>query len=312
MRICYLVQNHLAPPAARRLAGTIRRSQPGARLLVVHDQLAGHATADELRRALDPLGADVLPVRERPQRGYFSLLEPYLLGLEWLADRGVAYDWIVHLSAQDYPTRPLQSFEDRLATSGYDGFLRFWNALDRETPWGRPRQGFHRYFYQYRDAPRWTAPALRLLRSLNGVQPWMHVHLVYGPRLGLRRLRRPPPFGPSLKCYAGTQWTTLSRACAEHVLEQVRGDSPLIRWFRRTVCPDEAVIPTLLVNAGRFRLCDDDLRYADFTGSKKSGSPRVLTLDDLPAITGGTHYFARKFDAGRDEAVLDRLDEIVG
>lgn len=309
MRICYLVQNHLAPPAARRLVGTIRRSQPDALFVVVHDQLAGHATAGELRRALGDLGVDVLPVHERPRRGYFSLLEPYLLGLEWLAQRGVAYDWIVYLSAQDYPTRPLKSFENLLATSGYDGFLRFWNALDRETPWGRPRQGYHRYFYQYQEAPRWTAPTLRLLRSLNGVQPWMHVHLVYGPRVGLRR---PSPFGPALQCYAGTQWTTLSRACAEHVLDQMRGDSPLIRWFRRTVCPDEAVVQTLLINGGRFRLCDDDLRYADFTGSKKSGSPRVLTVDDLPAITGGSHYFARKFDPDRDGAVLDRLDGMVG
>lgn len=308
MRICYLVQNHLAPAAARRLVGTIRRSQPDALFLVVHDPFAGHATAEEVRRALAPTGAEVLAARERPRRGYFSLLEPYLLGLEWLAGRGAPYDWVVYLSAQDYPVRPLASFASLLATSGCDAFLRSWNALDRETPWGRPRQGLHRYFYQYRDAPPWTRPALRLLRALNGVQPWMHVHLVYGPRVGLRR---PSPFGPGLACYAGTQWSTLSRACAEHVVEQVRADAPLIRWFRRTVCPDEAVVQTLLVNAQRFRLRNDDLRYADFTGSR-SGSPRVLTVADLPAITAGPWYFARKFDPSGEGEVLDRLDEIIG
>jgi hypothetical protein len=309
VRICYFVQNHLAPPAVRRLVGTIRRSQPDALFLVAHDQLAGHASTGELRQALEPLGADVFPIQERAQRGYFSVLQPYLSALEWLADRGVAYDWIVYLSAQDYPVRPLKSFEDLLATSGYDGFLRSWNALGTNTPWGRPRQGFHRYFYQYRDAPAWSRPGLRLLRSLNGVQPWMHIHLVYGQRVGIRR---PAPFRPGLECHAGTQWSTLSRACAEHVLEQVRGGSPVVEWLRRTICPDEALIQTLLVNSGRFRLCNDDLRYADFAGSKKSGSPRVLTVRDLSAVTSGSHYFARKFDAGQDGVVLDRLDEVVG
>ena len=306
MRICYFIQNHLAPPQIRRLIETLRRSQPDCFILVGHDGFAGHCTADELRRTLE---VDVFAFREPGRRGYFSLVQPYFDAVEWLSERGVAYDWLVYLSAQDYPVRPLKEFETLLATSGCDGFLRYWEACAPENPWGRPRQGVRRYLYQYREAPGWTAPALRVLRSLNGVQSLVHVHLVYGSRVGLRS--RKAPFGGDLTCYAGTQWTTLRRACAEHAVERARAEPELLRWFHGTVCPDEAVVQTLLVNSRRFELRDDDLRYADFTGSR-DGRPRTLAADDLAAITGGSHYFARKFDLHRDARVLDLLDARIG
>ncbi|HSG39602.1 MAG TPA: N-acetylglucosaminyltransferase, partial [Thermoanaerobaculia bacterium] len=84
-----------------------------------------------------------------------------------------------------------------------------------------------------------------------------------------------------------------------------------MQWFRHTICPDEAVVQTLLLNSGRFKFSNDDLRYTDFTGSR-NGRPRTLSADDLPAITGGACYFARKFDLHRDTRVLDLLDDRIG
>lgn len=307
MRICYFIQNHLGPAQASRLIQTIRRSQPGSFVLVGHDQFAGHCGADELRRALD---VDVLEAREPARRGYLSLLLPYFDAVEWLMDRGIEYDWIVYLSAQDYPTQPLQRLETFLATTRHDGFLRSWEAADPvNNPWGRRRQGRIRYYYQYADAPAWMAPALRFVRWTNRIQNLTHIHLTYGPRVGLRR--RPSPWDRGLTCYVGSQWTMLRRACAEYVLERVRSDGELMRWFGGTICADEAVVQTLLLNSGRFNLCNDDLRFVDFTGSR-DGRPRTLTADDLPVITGGAYYFARKFDPQNDPRVLDLLDERLG
>lgn len=306
MRICYFIQNHLAPPQVQRLIQTIRRSQPDSFILVGHDGFAGHCTAQELSRALD---VDVFESREPAKRGYFSLLGPYFEAVEWLSDHGIDYDWIVYLSAQDYPTQPLRSFEEMLAASEYDGFLRFWDACAPVNPWGRRRQGKIRYHFQYSDAPGWIAPALRLVRWSNRIQSLMHIHLVYGTRIGLSLEK--PPFGPSVTCYAGSQWTTLRRSCAEYVTEQVRREVELVRWFRRTICPCEALVQTVLLNSGRFELRNDDLHYVDFTGST-NGRPRTLTEADVPVITSGSSYFARKFDPQRDTRVLDLLDSRIG
>ena len=306
MRVCYFIQNHLGPSQVRRLVATLQRACPESFILVGHDGFAGSCSASELRQAL---GVDVFAFREPAKRGYFSLIEPYFDAVDWLSREGIAYDWLVYLSAQDYPTRPLGSFEDLLATTEYDGFLRFWDAADPVNPWGRRRQGIVRYFYQYFDAPAWARPALPLLRAANGLQPLVHCHLTYGPRIGVRRRRQ--PFDEAVRCFAGKQWTVLRRACTEYLAERLRGEDRLIQWFRRTVCPDEAVVQTLLVNSGRFRLANDDLRYMDMSGSK-DGRPRTLTAQDLPLLTSGPYYFARKFDAGGDGEVLDLLDARIG
>ena len=301
MRVAYLVQNHRGPRQAKRLIAALRRGGD-ARILLCHDEHAGHCSARSLARVL---GVEVLPIRRPARRGYLSVLEPYFLGVRHLAASGADYDWLVYLSAQDYPIRPIAELERLLAATPFDGFLRYWRALDAGNPWGRSVQGERRYFHQYVDAPRWTLPALRLLRALNGVQGFLHFHLVYGPRVGWRKSR--PPFHAGFPCWAGLQWTVLRRAAAEAATEGFFADPRLVAWFERTICPDEAVVQTVLLNSGRFRLCDDDLRYESFAGSR-DGHPHLLSRADLPLLLASGKYFARKFDLYHDEGVLYLLD----
>ena len=304
MRVCYFIQNHLGPGQVDRLIRAIRRDSPDALVLVGHDPHAGHCTTDGMRAALPD--AEVFEVAGRPRRGFYSLLEPWFEAVEWLERHEREYDWLVYLSAQDYPTQPIRRFEQMLADTPFDGFLRYWDASIAESPWGRRKQGIYRYFFQYYDAPEPLHHLLPLARRLNRFVRFMHTHLVFGPRVGFRV--RSSPFKEDFVCYAGKQWTTLRRACAIHALEESRRNEAVIRWFRRTVCPDEAVIQTLLVNAGRFNLQNDDLRYADFTGSR-DGRPHTLTAADFPTITDGSSWFARKFDPAVDAKILEMLDE---
>jgi hypothetical protein len=300
VRVAYLVQTHRAPDQVFRLLATLRRGSPGAVLVVAHDPSA--EPLDE--RALDALGALHFRPARPARRGYWSLFEPYPEAVERLDRSGPDYDWLVYLSGQDYPVRPLAGSEALLAASPYDGYLTWIDAAE-PSPEGRRRQGRLRYEYQYRDVA-WGAPALAALHALNGVQPWFHVHRTYGPRLGVRARRT--PFGPGLRPYWGSQWSTLRRACAERVAEGARGGGPLARYFARTVCPDEAFAQTVLVNDPRFRLANDNLRFVDVRGSR-DGRPRVLTMADAPALAAGGYCFARKLDPAVDPGLLDWLDE---
>lgn len=300
MRVAYFVQTHGPAPQVLRLLATLRRGSPEAVLVVSRDPSAEPLDA----RALAALDALSFRPAERARRGYWSLFEPYVAAVERLDREALSYDWLVYLSGQDYPVQPLARSEERLAASPYDGYLTWVDAAG-PSPEGRRRQGRLRYGYQYRDLPR-ARPALRLLRSLNGLQPWWHVHLTYGPRLGVRARRT--PFGPALRPYWGSQWTTLRRASAERVAEAARGGSPLAAYFARTVCPDEAFAQTVLVNDPRLRLANDNLRFVDVRGSR-DGHPRVLRLADGPALLAGGYAFARKLDPEVDPALLDWLDE---
>jgi hypothetical protein len=304
MRVCYLIQTHRDPRQIARLVKTLRRMSPSAVLLVAHD---------ETGCALDggALGAGSLEVRRIRvpgpiRRGYLSALDPYFQGIEWLRREKVEYDWLVYLSGQDYPVQPLAASEAMLAAADCDGFLRHWPALGSSGPWRRRRQGLFRYYFRYRDAPRGVVPLLRLLRTMNGVQSLVHVHLSYGPRVGVRVRRT--PFTSGRICYAGWQWTTLRRACADYVWEAVLRERELVDHYRRTICPDESLVQTILVGSGRFRLADDNLRYADASGGK-DGRPRLLGGADIDLVTSGAYHFARKFDLEHDARALDLLDE---
>lgn len=302
MRVCYLIQCHRAPRQLLRLVATLRRQSPQALILCAADDTGTLPSREELRRAGE---AHLLSVRGPLRRGYLSLLEPYLRGVDWLRQRGLDFDWLVYLSGQDYPTLPLARSEAMLEHSACDGYLRSWPAFAADTPWGRPKQGQRRYGFRYRDLPAAAMPLLRLLRGMNGVQSLFHVHLVYGPRLGLRR--RVPLAGAGV-CYGGWQWTTLRRACAEYVADTPRREPRLFAAYAATICPDESLAQTVLVNSGRFRLVDDNLRFTD-SGATRDGHPRLLEASDLPAMTSGAYHFARKFDLDLRPELLDRLDE---
>lgn len=299
MRVAYFIQSHTSAEQVLRLLATLRRGSPDAILIEARDP-----TAEPLdESALAALAVLSCRPARRPRRGYWSLFEPYPEAVERLDRAGVAYDWLVYLSGQDYPVQSLAASESRLAASEYDAYLSWVDAAG-PSPEGRRRQGRLRYEYRYRDLPR-AAPALRLLRALNGAQHLWHVHLTYGPRLGVRARRT--PFGPDLRPCWGSQWTTLRRAAAERVAEVARADSPLAAYFARTVCPDEAFAQTVLVNDPHFRLCNDNLRYVDVAGAR-DGRPRILRLADGPALVAGGYAFARKLDAAVDSAILDWLD----
>ena len=312
MRVCYLIQSHRDPQQLRRLVATLGRSSPNCLVLVMHDEAHGSIDPASL-----PCEAELhyRAVSTPVKRGYLSMLDPYLAGVEWLRRRSLDYDWLVYLSGQDYPTQPLAESEAGLAATPVDGYLRHWPALSAEGPWRRRRQGLRRYFYRYRDAPAWALPLLRPARALNGIQSWMHVHLVYGPRVGLR-LRR-TPFDRGRVCYVGWQWTTLRRACVETLLDELACQPELVAHYRDTICPDESLVQTVLVNARaadgapRFRFANDNLRFADNLAST-DGRPRVLLEADFERLTSGDYPFARKFDPAVDSRVLDRLDSWLG
>jgi hypothetical protein len=303
MRVCYFVQSHRGPAQIARLVATLKRGSPGAHVLVGHD---ARRCALDRRDLPDVRGVDLFVAPPPIERGRLSLLGPFWRALDRLADQGVEYDWLVYLSGQDYPTRPVAESEAFLAGSGADGFLRWWPAFAAGGPWGRRRQGVFRYGYQYRDLSPLAGRVARALRFVNRLQRRVHLHFTYGPRFGLQA--RHSPFGDRLTCYAGKQWTTLGRACVEYLRQAVRRETELLAYYDRTICPDESVVQTLLVNAGRFRLINDDLRFADFTASR-DGSPRTLGVADLEALARGGQHFARKFDAESDARILDLLDQ---
>jgi hypothetical protein len=306
-RCCYYVQTHRDPEQIYRLVRSLRRGSPGSAILVLHD--FGASDLD-----WTPLGDldDVHLIRAayRQVRGTWSgQAQPLLDAIAHLERAGIDYDWLVTLTGQDYPVMPLAAFEGRLRGSGSDGFLRFWDVDAAGTPWPR-HKGRRRYWYQYRRLPpRWDR-FLPLAKRLSRLVPGVHLSLDYGPNLGLRALRT--PWRGGFRCYGGWTWVSLRREAARFLLQYLDAHPGLAAFYRRTMSPEESVVPTVLVNAARFRLENDDLRFIDYQRAVR-GAPRTLSAEDLPALASGRYAFARKFEWSGCRELLDTIDvELLG
>jgi hypothetical protein len=302
VRVGYLVQSHRRPEQVARLVRTLKAGSPGAVVHVSHDGTSAPFDAATLTALTAMPGVLVRPAAGG--YGDFSHVRRYLDAVADLVDEGLAVDWVVNLTGQDYPVRPLAVAEAELATGGADGYLEHFPALDPRRGAWPVRRARSRYLFGHRRIAALSPTAQRRLRPLqavNRVQPFVRVHVSYGLTVGVRRRS---PFGPGLELYGGSAYSSLSWRCVAYLREFCAARPDVVRYYERVLSPEESMFQTILVNSGRFRLVDDCRRYFDFRGSTLN-HPRVLGLDDVPRALASGADFARKFD---DPAVLDALD----
>lgn len=87
-----------------------------------------------------------------------------------------------------------------------------------------------------------------------------------------------------------------------------RNDHNYNQRFRYTGAPDELFFQTALANSA-LPIVNKNLRYIHWTLGDHS--PKTLTVKDYDAITQSDAFFARKFDANQDSAILNQIDELL-
>ncbi|MGL5032825.1 MAG: beta-1,6-N-acetylglucosaminyltransferase [Microcystaceae cyanobacterium] len=305
MRVCYLIQTHTNPPQACRLIATLKKASPNAFILVSHD----YTNCDFPASLLAPFSdLALIPKTAQGFRSDFSLVQAYLEAIAWLLANNINFDWLVNLSGQDYPIKNLGEFEAMLATRRDDGFGHYFDILASDSPWGK--EGKNRYYYQYwrsRFQPNvWQKLILKPIKILiNYAQPWLRMNLAYGFSIGLKA--KHPPFNSNFRCYGGSFFQVISQTAASYLHRQAKENPALIRYFSKTLNPDEAYLQTILLNAPQLTISLLQWMYTDFTETKL-GHPRVLDQTDYSKLIQANHYFARKFDANNTE-ILNKLDQ---
>ena len=318
MRIAFLVLNHRPPGQLLRLLTTLRRELPDAPIVIHHDTFRANFDAS----LIDSFGNAHLLTSERPVVwGDFSLVEAYWRSLRWTVDH-VEFDWVILLSAQDYPIKPLATLGDYLKATGADAVLRsvpigeLSKASDR-------RDKRRRYLYHYRQTatgPQGYQPSGRfrcmlrrgtgpLVDVVNNVQPFFQIFKFpdgMPSRFGWRA--RSTPFTENEPCRFASIWSCLSRRAAEFVSTCERDRPEYLNYYRRTVMPGESATATLVCNAPGLRIEPKDLHHTRWSHPETS-HPDIFATADLAELLAAPEYFARKFDIARDAEILDRLDE---
>jgi len=303
--VCWFVQSHRDPEQIVRLLRLLRSGSDGPIILRHDDAVTPFDPAPVLALG----NVHLLPASGRQIRGTFSCgVQPYLDAVEWLETSNTAYDWLVNLTAQDYPVTPVAGIERFLADTTHDGFVRSWDVLGPDSPWSK-RKAKARYWHRFRLLPPGSDRLLRPLRWITRITP-LQFYFDYGPWVGVRLLRT--PFRNDFRCMGGRSWWTLRHDVVRYLREFLAARPDVVAHYRGTITPEESLVPTVLRASRRFDLVNDDLRYIDYSHAIK-GSPRTLTVADVPMLAAGRYHFARKFELAVDREVLDVIDrELLG
>lgn len=303
MKVVYFIQSHKNPEQICRLVEVIKKSSTNSLVLLSHDFNCCDLDLSHLKHFS---GIELIARNKSARRGDNSVLEIYLDAINWLFEHNCDFDWLICLSGQDYPIQPIPQIEAFLAQTEYDGFIDYWDVLGEESPWGT-EAGHKRFFSQYISLPVWTKWWLRKISRIESLIPWLKVQWRFA-LIGWRA--KSVPFTDSFKCYGGWYWNTLSRKCVDFLRNYLEERPELLKFYQKTLAPEESLIATVLVNSKQFNLKNDCLRYLDFP-SQLFGYAQSLTVDDYAEITSSNSHFARKFESKSDNKILDLLDEFL-
>ncbi|MBD0342651.1 MAG: N-acetylglucosaminyltransferase, partial [Microcoleus sp. Co-bin12] len=142
-----MIQSYKNPKQITRLVETLHRASSNALILVSHS--IGSCQLEEVLLQLP----NVYVLYVQGSRGDFVTVQNYLNAIDWLLSNGFEFDWLINLSAQDYPIRSLKQIERALQKTQYDGFLECFKVFSEESPWGIA-EGKTRYYYRYRKIDR--------------------------------------------------------------------------------------------------------------------------------------------------------------
>lgn len=268
------VLSHKDPPQVRRLVG---RLLEGRETVVVSHH-------DPRGPALDLPSDDrvlVVDTAAPADWGRMGVVDAQLRTVEFARRQVPELGWFLLVSGQDYPCRHMRQIEHELATTDRDAFIRHFRAD------GDPADDEH----HWQETTRRRYLRRRRLPGTHRSVPLFRRH----------------PFRGATNLYVGDLWVNLGHRAVERVVQQHRARQDLVDYLATCSVPDEAVLPTLLLNDADDLVVEaDDRRFIRWTAG--SPHPDTLAQADLPSITTSSDFFARKFDAAQDVAVMDRLD----
>ena len=318
MKCVYFIASHINPAQVLRFARTLSAGSQTSEVVIHHDNSKSRLDLDVSNL---PPRVSVLPCSHVVEWGAFSQVRMCLDSTKWIL-RNRTFDWLVYLSGQDYPIKPVAEIEEFMRTCEWDALLRAF-PIDLPNPWP-PGEGIKRYCYRYFDFPRfrylYKLPATlrrqiqNAMAVFNEAQAAVHIRprpRGLPPKVGFRRFVS--PFHSQFRCYGGPQWFSMNRRCLEYVHDFIDTHPAYVAYYKRTFIPDESIYGTIVANNPCLRLSGDNKRYVhwDTKAAYGGSSPQIIRSEDVQAILDSDAHFARKFDMAVDGHAIEMIDERV-
>lgn len=215
--------------------------------------------------------------------GGFSQVQATLNGMKEIMGSGTKFDYINLMSGMDYPIKSTRFIHDFLQDNPGNIYMRCEPIMEQWKEAATRITGYH-------------------LANINFPGK-------YKVERALNRLMPPRTLRNAMTAVGRSQWFTISGESVAYILEYVKANPWITRFFKLSWGADEIFFHTILYNSPyRQAIQSDNLTYTDW--SRGGASPKLLAADDIKALLQTDKLFARKFDQQKEGFILDTLDNI--
>jgi len=294
MKIAYLILAHNNPKHLLRL---IKSLSSNSSYFFIH---LDRKSINENFTFINDINLIFLEERISVYWGDFSQVEAILSLIRKSIAQENSFDYYVLLSGTDYPLRSVAYIENFFKCNFGKEFINIVQMPCNEI--GKPISRLTTF------KPR----SGQLSSRIAGIFRKIMV------RMGALQAERDyKSYLNNLTPYGGSTWWALSRDACEYILEFVDNNPLVVKFFKNTLCPDEAFFQTILGNSHFMKKIKRNLTFTDWSGGASSPayiserhvglfqSNSGFTLNDKYGT--GEAIFARKFS---DEAasIVEKID----
>lgn len=276
MKLAYLILVHNQPQQLKRMIE--RLSTEGTDFYVHVDR---KVSIDEFRATIQLPNVFFVQKREKVHWGAYSIVQATVNGFEEILQSKKEYDFVSLISGQDYPLKNNAAIVDFFKQNSGKAFMEFYSV---ENVWTEAIPRLRKYFltnYPFTGSARIELLINKLLPS-----------------------RKRPK---KIEFVGRSQWFSIGLNHVKYVVDFLKKNKRLVRFFRFTWGSDEFVFQTILYNSPyKEDMVNDNLRYIDWTAGE--ASPKTFTILDKEALLKSDKMFARKFNSKLDDKILDVLD----
>lgn len=222
----------------------------------------------------------------------YSIVEAELEMLNFAVERGYSYYHLI--SGADFilktPSEIFNYFEENIGKE----YIQFWTLESEQSNYYIDRYKY--YNNQY--------PKIRTKTNKFKYHSFRKISVLIQKLFRVDRLKN-----NDVSIKLGSQWFSITHEFANYVLN----NRLLIeKVYKKTVVPDESFLQTLVYNS-KFRNNLYDGRPLDKYDSIKrelyfeNSKPHVWTIEDKEKLFSSNNLFARKFDKGVSDGIIDEL-----
>jgi len=293
MKLSYIIIAHKNPKQLHRL---IKSLNFGDVSFYIH--INRKSRLEEFELELSGVPCKITWLSRQVIKQNVGFVEATLNGMATILKNEPSVDFVLLISGQDYPIKPLRDISLFLENHLGSSFINFGHMPTNF--WlngGMNRiQKYHFWFL----GKHYTYPPDGPLVSLKS-------RLFY-PLVGLFFPKK-RNFPPGLEPFGGLPWWCITSEACHYILEFLSKRPDYLKFHRYTWAPEEGFFQTILLNSEKFAntIIDEDLRYIEWVGL--AVHPEVLTKKDFNKLVETPKLFARKFDIQVDSTILDMIDE---